>query len=388
MLKMRLRRTAPLFLFLSFLLPTLASAEQALIWDFHGKKLPADRWEVTNLTSVTATDAGLAIKTTQEGNLRTKLQTPFVADTIVFVFDHATPMEARLVWTQKGQEDRTIIRLPFLIGGKPHEEISLDIGQYDEWKTAETVGLEFPANADTVLERIEFHKWTLFEKTAEAWKSFWTFDDDRVYSINFLWGPIFTFNRFERAKMFTSLPPVGKSANILFYVILSIAGIVSLALLFWKRRTAALQTFFFTLAALWVIYDVRMGLEVFSYLADDYRTYWSQDFAHRDFRTAGNFFDVVERSRPYLLQDKRYAFVGPGAPSPYLAWMRYLTYPSLPIGDQDDYGGVRTWLVFQRDDVTVNEKNQLVFEGKTVLIPQGKIIERFGKDSFLYQATP
>jgi hypothetical protein len=247
------------------------------------------------------------------------------------------------------------------------------------------------------LQTIQLQRWSLAEKIGEAWHSFWTFDNYRPYSINFLWGPLFTSNPVGRSQLFTTLPPKGWSANRLF---LTILGVVALLLfLHWwliakRGQRPLLRTlpagisghlvlFFMVFAALWLVLDLRMGMEFLRYVKTDYTAYIAKPAGEKLFRDHRNFEDVMQQSLPVLQQQPRYLFLGPSQ-TPFLARMRYFTFPSVPVEEGQNEQDVHTILVFERPDIAMDSQNRLTQDGQVMTSP-GKILQRFSDQSFLFQ---
>lgn len=317
---------------------------------------------------------------------------------LTFIVIARSDTEAILVWHMRGDTPTNLVQLPFTIpgGGQPRE-IPVPVRQFPQWRSADSVGLALKAGSEITLQEIRLEYWNLLEKIREAWKTFWTFDTVTAYTINFLWGPLLTFTPFEREMLFLNSPPMAWSANRIYYGILLVTGV--LCFVYWfirlfvysNRRNEStnkringwkpLQIFFFVFAAVWLIMDLRMGLEFLSYVATDYKTYISKASGERTFRHYLNFHDVTERSLPELQKAPRFVFVGPI--ENLLSYVRYRTYPSIPVFPDQDPAGVKVWLIFKRPDFSVNGSGTLL-HGTNVIAKGGSIVERFDSESFLY----
>ncbi|MBI3331915.1 hypothetical protein HYZ99_03060 [Candidatus Peregrinibacteria bacterium] len=384
----------PAHLLLSLLIIAApAHARDAFEWNFMDASIPG-RWEIQRLTTATPTAAGLHIKTDVEGKMSRVTEFPHGVEAIVMSLGQSTPTEAILLWHIRGSPANEFVELPFEIAGGPRTEVKLAVNDYPQWDPrTDRIGIVFPPHAEVTIQRIAFFRWNLFEKTWEAVKSFWTLDTFRPYTINFLWGPVLTFNPISRERLFRSIPPVGWSVNRILYVTMILIG---LACMFWhmrqKRRGVRealrrpLTIFLLSLAGLWLFYDLRMGLETIAYYVRDYRTYVAADADERTFRDRGYFYDFVDQVLPHVQGRKRYIFLSPFR-WPYLGAVRYLTYPSIPTEPTQAENGVDTWVIFQRSDMSVNAEGSLLMDGQ-VVTPPGTVLLDFAPGSFVFRTRP
>ncbi len=144
-----------------------------------------------------------------------------------------------------------------------------------------------------------------------------------------------------------------------------------------------LRIFLFCFAVLWLVFDLRMGLEILSYVRADYATYVSQRPGERSLRNFENFHQVLDRSRPFLAGQSSYMFLSEEG-TPYLSHMRYFTYPSvpLPLGEPAEHANI--WIVYKRPDISVNDQGELVAKQQVISAP-GDVLERFDDSSFLFR---
>lgn len=379
------------------LVPLSALAFEQTIWNFRGGELPGS-WRVSGAAAPQTTAEGLLINVTSpELTMLSSLALPHGTEVVQVSALVNTTQQLTLLWHRTGDPDENLIQLPFVIPAGPGEQIaSLNMAGYTQWDPhTDTIGLLFPQGTQMLLLDIRFAHWNVFERIVEGWKSFWTFDAFTPIVINFLWGPLVTFNPVATFELFTTLPPRGLSAMWVFYAALAVMGAALLAHRFWNggddRWTAMFRIgkasghtvlFLGWFAALWIAFDVRMGAEILSYVKQDYDTWHSQPPGKRVLRTYLNFNDIIEQIRPDLAGVDRIGLLR-GPSTPIGAMTRYFVLPTQvvePTGPRDDIG---VWLVFNWDKVTVNSKGELTVDGVPWSKP-GKIIKDFNS-SFLFK---
>ncbi|MBI2117836.1 hypothetical protein HYT95_02955 [Candidatus Peregrinibacteria bacterium] len=138
----------------------------------------------------------------------------------------------------------------------------------------------------------------------------------------------------------------------------------------------------------WLLFDVRMGLELLSYVRTDWATFLLKPPSERHFRVFENFNAIAEESIPLLNTSPQYGFVGPRG-APFGSLMRYYTYPVRPLSPSDpeeQRAHLRHWLVAFRDDARISPQGEL-FLGNTLLAGPGVIVKEFGQDAFLFEVT-
>lgn len=136
------------------------------------------------------------------------------------------------------------------------------------------------------------------------------------------------------------------------------------------------------LLAVWVLFDLRMGLEFLGYVGSDFSSYISKTESTRVFRDRDRFYDFATFIAPYVGDRDSYIFFAEQQ-WPYLGNMRYLTYPSIPGIDieRDD-----TWVIYRRPDVGVDSEGHLTIDGQIVSEP-GNILGRFDETSFIFRTN-
>jgi hypothetical protein len=361
---------------LALVLPLSALAAETSVWELAGDT--SGLWRTDGLTTVRASAEGIYIQTNQQGIIFRASDVDHPVDTVTITVATPNDIEANFLWRPvKGASD-DVWRMPFLIPKSPSlSEVSFNPSHYKAWNpTSELFGFEFPAGTELVLSDVRLTRWNAWEKAVEIFKSYWTFDQFRPYSINFLWGPLIVSNPIARAQLFDTLPPRARSAVWFFY---GAAIILILAALWLRRRThdteKALAVLACGIAALWLLFDLRMGLEILSYAKTDLTTHVFAKKGEKMLRTHERFYEIAERALPELRKQEMYALIVPDD-SPFYANLRYMSYPSLPLRGPEGLSGATLWFVIERPDVAVDDEGKLFRHAGTVLLDaEGKIVD-------------
>ncbi len=371
--------------------PAPTQAKEVTTWDLTKDFQPAE-WSNQGLT-LTPTAEGLNVQAVQQGAVIRKITTPLKSDSITITFSKGQNADMLLLWHRTDEPGDGLVQLPFSIGpDAPPQTATFDMHRFLEWDpNADVLGIAFAAGTNVTIESITFTRYSALEKLLTAWKSFWTFDQMKVYSINFLWGPLLITYPEGLPTLFDGMPPQGMSINRFYYIAILVAGLITALWTWWKKRKNSfvelkkpLLVFGGIVALLWVSYDIRMGSELLSYSVHDYQTYISKPAGEKVLRGYLNFYDALEQSLPSLKAHPRYVFLTvDGTPLPKIT--RYMAYPSRPIEADETIGpDVKYWFVFMRDDISVNEKGELTINGQVSSRP-GKILKRFDDTSFLFE---
>jgi protein-S-isoprenylcysteine O-methyltransferase Ste14 len=381
-----LRRTLLLALALCLLAPIAAHAESVTTWDFSNKNIPG-QWDVGGWSAATPEEGGLHVSSRTDGAMMRAPDVPGGIDAVRFSFSAAAPQSALFLWHPHTLPAGQFYQVPLTVPAGHPSTADLDLTTVQGWdRGSDKVGIALPAGADLTIRRIDLVTWSPADKLAFAWNSFWTFDFFGATSINFLWGPIIRFAPVTQDALFSTPPPQGWSADRVFLALLAIAAVAALLLRFvqkWSRRRALLL-FFGIGAGLWLFFDLRMGAEFLTHAVQDVQTQFLPPAGKRTYRTFENFYDAITVSVPALTKHPTYGFLYPKG-APLESRVRYLTYPSLPVGSSaPEAKNVKAWLIFRRSDVRVDDKGNLT-EGGMVLASGGKVTQRFDETSFLYE---
>ncbi len=375
-------------------IPIVASAKQETVMDFR-QGVPG-QWEKSACLSAQQKPEGVALATTTERcslfyatrDLRHPIET--LSLTVL------SPLRTDLLFLWHRRDDPIGYMIEFPLAFSPAETpqtVRLNLPRYRQWDSAtDRIGFSLPKGSSIILQNITFTRWSVWDKTVAALRSFWTFDTFRPYSINFLWGPIIGFNPVWQEQLFEHTPPVGWSAARVFLSLLIATSIP--CLFFYRRRTAAARraaalALCGMFAGFWLLFDARMGLELLSYVKADWETFLLQPQGTRSFRIFKNFPDIAAESVPLLTLFPRYGFVGPHG-APFGSLLRYETYPAArPVSPNDPPEQrklARRWLVAFRDDARISPSGEL-FLGDTFLAGPGSIVKSFGRDAFIFEVT-
>lgn len=375
--------------------PGMTHAMSGLLLDFRGQ-VPVDI-SVLEGWKVEPTPQGLHILAPVDGRILIKNPTTFPIDGIFLQVAVRDNQDAQLLWQHRNKPTGTYVRLPLTLEPDIQEiaHVSIDARTYNQWDPHTSVlGLALPAGSEVYLQGIEFLSFSVWEKLLSIWQSFWKFDTFSGYSINFVWGPIFTGTPLGLENLFTELPPRGLPAVKLGYFVLLAAGALGFAInrrwSQWSRfsitRRLAPGTVLLVVVAtsLWLIIDIRMGSELLSYAWHDYLTQIRAAPEDRTFRGYKDIHTVIERGLADVASVEQFGLVAPPS-SAVQQILRYRAYPKLFT--EDTKSNIRDWLVLARPDITVDEKGMLR-QGDTVLLGPGKIITRYSSMSFYYRLSP
>ena len=366
--------------------PIVAHAEQSTVWNFRDAAT-LQQWKVQTQGSVQVIDEGLGIDAIGKETSLYHPGFPHPVDGIELVIVAPVATPGLFVWHVRGTPHSELVQLPFTIQPAPEPRpLGLDLSRYNQWDPqADVIGIVFPEGGRVLIAEVRLKHWSVTEKAAELWRSYWTLDTFTRYSINFLWGPLLTTNRITRETLFSQLPPSGKSINRYIYVVMGIGLLTVLIAQFQhdRKRRATLLSFVVLCAVLWITYDLRMGVEILSYAKHDLDTFVRKPLGERTFRYMADFHDVLERALPRLREEERFGFLSDSA---YMldSSMIYMAYPSLPVLSNESHDGIDTWLVYMRSDVTVDAQGRLTNPDGSPATAPGKILERYNSSSFLF----
>jgi hypothetical protein len=298
-------------------------------------------------------------------------------------------VDAAILWQPPGAANTNLIQMNFTIpAGETARSVDVIVSRYKEWNwRTQQFAIAFPAGTDVVIEELQFRHWNLYERVGEAFKSFWTFDTFRPFSINFLWGPLIAFNTPERLQMFDALPPFAWSVTRFIYPLLLLAAVIGVIV--WNRKkdgASGAMFFAVTFAILWLLFDIRMGAEILSYAVHDLKTYVLREPAQRELRNFGNVYAHLDRFMPIVKKQETFVMLSP-IREVYFPLSRYLAYPSIIITDPKAATGVTLWMILDKTDVWVDTGSMLRMNDQ-VLAGPGKVIDAIDRSNFLFSTAP
>ena len=282
-------------------------------------------------------------------------------------------------------------RLAFPIQeGPTYEYIPLDF--YRKYiEDADILAVTFVGNATNVtFDSVRFLQYTRIEKLRGVWESFADLQPTTPYSINILLGPTITSD-IGPFRDYRDWRQLSLSLNAYILVGISLLGIALLFIALVRRnrgedwivvRNFILKTLFTCIAAVWVLYDFRMGAEFLTNVYRDHRAFIAVDPKEAMFRDLGKFPSFVAFAKPFLEKENVYEFFVPDR-WPYFGMMRYETYPALP-NPGDPLSDL--WVVFDRSDMSVDAEGRLVLAGNPITNP-GTLVARFDEQSFIFRGT-
>jgi len=378
--------------------PTLAFAKQETVWDFtkgmHGQ------WQFSDCTNGEHTDHGLYVYAEQPCRFVRTIDLDHPVDTVTLTLHSPRRVRAVFLWHARKDPPSYMVNLPFVI---PEHDgvltIELNPSSFPEWDPqTDRIGFVLQHKGELLIEDIRLTHWNLFEKAREAFFSFWKFDKFRPYSINFLWGPVIGLNPVWRAEIFEGPPPPrGWYSGYVFYPLILLAGIASVIIYQRTRRTHhAIGVFILCLTCLWLLFDLRMGTELLSYVRTDWQQFILATPEQKRFRAFDDFLSVYEKAFPSLKDAETYG-IAPTYGSPFASLATYITYPHTVLTPEAvlQHGppthSPMTWLVYNRNDVRIDEENHLIWikeDGIHRLSKPGEVVEIFSDNSFLFKELP
>ncbi len=358
---------------------------ETIRWDLRGQ-VPTG-FEVQNLTTVEVTKEGVYVETTNDGFIQLPPLTQRV-DALRMTVTNAQDAETALMWHTTDLAPGEYYQSPFVMPAGERKIITIALHQIPEWTwSAPFIGIAFPAGSRLLIEDIEWHTYTPWEKFWNGFVSFWTPDQFRLYSINFLWGPLIGATPEARTDLFETLPPKSWSATRIFYGIFIVAAVIA-GLLAWVKPTGGHRRFItiiaVTGAVLWALFDIRMTQEILSYVADDWRTYVLVTPEERTLRSHSDLYNVVSDIDQLLGDDTHYHLLAQPN-TPFFAIVRYALYPAVPYGpnEANDTGA---FIVLARPDITV-VNGAIVGKDGPITTGSGVIVQRFDDTSFFFRIT-
>lgn len=366
-----------LLLTAALLLPVSAHAATVTTFDFANNDHV--RWEIQGWPPPKKSTQGLQIATDKDGAMVTTFEAPPKPHTLVLRTKTNKATDALILW----DEDNThtnMVQLPLVIpASATAHETRIDLTRYPQWYVGtRRLGLALPAGADVTVVTMEIIRYSPMERLQWATKSVLTFDMLQSFSINFVWGPLIAFTPEEYAHLFEGQPPSSWSGMRVTYVVLAIAGLCALV-----RRKHALRIITVSVAAVWLILDLRMSAELVAYAVRDWRTQLLPPVQERTFRDRLFFASMLEQSDALLRKDPQFGLL---SPHPVLGHVRYATLPSVPVKEADATDALKRWLVFDDVSARVDGEGRLTKNGKVLSRP-GTVTLRFDEHSFLFE-TP
>jgi hypothetical protein len=331
---------------------------------------------------------GIRIQTTVTGTIVRPLALPHGIDVVELMYVSPTGGTPSLIWQLPGSDPRQYYQIPISLQPSAASTTStIVLSAIGHWSTHPTaIGLQVPPGTDITLNTLTLRGWSGGEKLLEAIRCFWTFDVFKAHSINFLWGPLLCSSPVARENLYHQQPPAAHSGMRTIYAILA-AGAAVIAIRWWftRDRRRAVRQILVLMLALWVILDVRMGLELQRNWLVDVQSFLREPVGRRVFRTIRFLPDFATTSRGILADQPRYVLLSPTTDT-FMNFMRYQTYPSRPVEPRDG-SGASIWMVYERPDLPIDAEGRITEDG-VPLSPPGSVIHEFMKGTYIFRATP
>jgi len=377
-----MKRFAPLVALTAFLVCGSAYAMSETVWDFRGQ-VPV-RIEVQNLTTVQNAEQGLLVQSSTDGFI-TLPPLEARADTLTLTLTNATTPAVALIWRTPELGDGEYYQANIDLPTGQSQDVTLVLNALTEWQwDAPTLGLAFPAGSEVLIETMEWRSYSAGEKFWNGIVSFWTPDQFRLYSINFLWGPLISTTPEARATLFDALPPNSWSATRFLYAVFALAAVTGTAYA-WSKPDR-LRTIAVILAVagagLWILFDVRMTQEILSYVRADWTSYILAPSDEGKLRSHSSLYYALAETKELLGDDPTYVLLAEEG-TPFFANVRYVMYPAVPITPEEATGNT-AWIVL--GNARVSTMSGTLLRDGVVLSERGAVVKRFDDTSFFYRS--
>ena len=330
---------------------------------------------------------GLSISTETQGQLVHTSNFRHSINTISITVISRTGADGLFFWRAPGMAEDSVYQIPLSFPAKATpQKVVLDMAKLPEWDSrSDRIGFVLNAGSQMTLQEVSFSGPSAIDKIVYPLKTFFVLDTAHAYSINFLWGPLMTYSEDQLAQVFAQFPPIADSWNIAFYWILGIA-LVAVYVVRKLFHRNLLTPFFLLFAALWIVYDLRMGAELIQLARTDIKTWWSKPVELQDFRDRASFTAFAKTAVPFTEGKDRYIFIASHG-WPFWGSMKYEAYPALPVSHEGDTEGIDTWIVYNRNDILPNNEGRLELDGKPIS-PPGDIMMSFEPGAFVFVTRP
>ena len=370
----------------ALMLPSVCNAAKTTTWSMMNQD-KVEGWNTNNLTTVNLIPEGLAISTDTQGQLVRVSKLRHNVDKIGITYISPTGAGGLFFWRAPGMAEDQAFQIPISFNqSMTQQQTILDMGQVPEWDArSDRIGFVLDEGSQLILQEMAFTGPSLIDKIVFPLKTFFDFDQMRAYSVNFLWGPLMTFSEEQRTQLYAQTPPNGDSWNIVFYWILGLTLVVILLLKKFMRRDY-FYLFFMLFAALWIVYDIRIGSELISFANTDIKTWWSKPIEIKDFRDRGSFTAFAKTVVPFTEGKENYVFIASHG-WPFWGSIRYEAYPALPVTYDGDTEGIDTWIIYNRNDIKLDDEGRLTINGEPIS-PPGDIMMNFEPGAFVFVTRP
>lgn len=292
--------------------------------------------------------------------------------------------QMQFLWHSLDKEQGNFNIYPFTL--RPGEVVAnIPAADLPEWDPrTDRIGFSLPEGGALYLEGLELTQYTAAERWSHSLRSFWTLNEFRAHSINFLWGPLLAKSETGIDELYDHFPPYAHSGNrwIYAFTILMCAGFALAAWIREKRiATGALLGLIIGSAAAWMLLDVRMGAEFLSYVRTDWSNYVQRPTSERTLRGTEDLYGLLESASPFTTGQNSVGLLAPKG-IPVFPYAQYFLSPARPVQQAPFPDDITTWIVFHRPDVHT-QSGALVLDDGTVL-GRGKEVSRTSDYSFVF----
>lgn len=306
-------------------------------------------------------------------------------DAIRLTYVSPTGGTVMLLWQSEGAPPDQYHQMPITIAPRTTPDtVVVPLDGIQNWvRSPAMFGIGLDGKTDVTVRSVELLSWSAGERLLESVRCFWTLDGWQLTSINYLWGPLLCSTPISRETLYNQSPPLAQSGMRWIYAVLVIGALV-IGWKLWHRgeRGVFLRRFLVLAFACWVLLDMRMGAQAMRNWWWDIELYLRPPIGQRLFRSLGYFPDFARETRKLFTAPQRYVFLAP-QPWPYTNYIRYETYPSMPVTPAEGSGALY-WLAYKRPDLTLDPEGKLLENGQAIS-PPGSIIHEFMKGTFVFK---
>lgn len=187
--------------------PATSLAMQTQSFEFHAGEINAT-WEGKGPITMEQRPDGILLRSTGTGLFITDDELKIAPQLGSLTISNEKASSAFLLWVYDRDENGTNYTQSIFLPRGEKIVTSFSLSEVKNWHPyAKKIGIALTPGTQILLHRIDFNALNPFERMLERVRSFWTFDEYRPYSINFLWGPQIADNPVLRSTMLLDLPP-------------------------------------------------------------------------------------------------------------------------------------------------------------------------------------
>lgn len=299
-------------------------------------------------------------------------------------------MTGAFTWTSTAggaSSSREVMQFPMKQG--QNQRFTFAVAEMTTWlEEIQELAFTFPDAAEITVYAVSLVARSPLARLRQLWDAYWTLDEFTPATINLLNGPHLVTNPLDLPSFLdTTKVYRSTSAGLLWYIAIGVVALIGIAVSLTTHLRSPLRTFVLpiltTIAVLWVVADVRMGIELLSYAKTDWKTYVRQPQEQRQFRDRERLYDFAEFAGRILPPGITYNLIVPRS-WPYVGIIRYATVPSIPVEVQQPDQAISRYWVFYNIDGVATEGGSLLHRGQ-VLRSSGTLLGFFANGSLIYR---